>query len=100
MKYDTRGTIIGAKTDHFLLEKSRLVNVAKGERNYHIFYQLTAGIDDEEKKNLNLLSSKSYKMLNQGKTLTVSSVDDAGEFEETREAMTTLGIVKSEQVRN
>ncbi|GMH87102.1 hypothetical protein TL16_g10751 [Triparma laevis f. inornata] len=97
MKYDTRGTIIGAKTDHFLLEKSRLVNVAKGERNYHIFYQLTAGLDDEEKKNLNLLSSKSYKMLNQGKTLTVSSVDDAGEFEETHEAMTTLGIVKSEQ---
>ena len=29
MKYDESHTIIGAKTDHFLLEKSRLVNVAK-----------------------------------------------------------------------
>jgi len=97
MKYDASHTIIGAKTDHFLLEKSRLVNVARGERNYHAFYQLCAGLDEARKAELNLKPAKSYKMLNQGKTLTVSSVDDASEFAETCEAMTTLGITPEEQ---
>ena len=31
---------MGASTDHFLLEKSRLVKVDRGERGYHIFYQV------------------------------------------------------------
>jgi myosin-5 len=97
MKYDSKNTIIGAKTDHFLLEKSRLVNVAKGERNYHIFYQMASGLPEEEKAKLNLLPAKSYKMLNQGKTLTVASVDDSAEFSETCEAMKTLGITVAEQ---
>lgn len=34
------GQIIGASIENYLLEKSRIVEVGKGERNYHIFYQV------------------------------------------------------------
>lgn len=38
--YDKEYRLVGARTDHFLLEKSRLVKVDPGERGYHIFYQV------------------------------------------------------------
>ena len=85
LKYSPSLTIVGAKTDHFLLEKSRLISVTKGERNYHIFYQMLAGTPD-------LGGPSDFKMLNGGKTLTIGGVDDKEEFEHTCEAMETIGI--------
>ena len=46
LKYDKSDMVVGAKTDHFLLEKSRLIHIEEGERNYHAFYQMCAGLDD------------------------------------------------------
>lgn len=39
---------MGAWTDHFLLEKSRLVHVDPDERNYHVFYEMLRGLSTEE----------------------------------------------------
>ncbi|XWS63278.1 hypothetical protein CRYUN_Cryun06bG0081500 [Craigia yunnanensis] len=41
--FSETGKISGAKIQTFLLEKSRVVQCAEGERSYHIFYQLCAG---------------------------------------------------------
>ncbi|KAM7492624.1 hypothetical protein LguiA_035545 [Lonicera macranthoides] len=41
--FSASGKICGAKVQTFLLEKSRVVQLAHGERSYHIFYQLCAG---------------------------------------------------------
>lgn len=40
INFSHRGQIIGASIENYLLEKSRVVEVGRNERNYHIFYQV------------------------------------------------------------
>ncbi|GMH86139.1 hypothetical protein TL16_g10445 [Triparma laevis f. inornata] len=89
------GMIKGATMNHYLLEKSRVVNSTAGERNYHIFYQMCAGASAEEKRKLNLGDTKEYKILNQG-SMTVDNVDDAKDFEEVLDALKTVGATQDQ----
>lgn len=45
LEYDKNEIIKGARTRHFLLEKSRVTSHGRGERNYHIFYQMCAAFE-------------------------------------------------------
>ncbi|XP_019902495.3 unconventional myosin-XV [Esox lucius] len=60
------GVVVGTSLSKYLLEKSRIVFQAKGERNYHVFYELLEGMNDWDKQNLYLQGAETYYYLNQG----------------------------------
>lgn len=90
--YKPDGTISGATTSHFLLEKSRIVGCAESERNYHIFYQLCAGMSAAEKAELKLKNAGDYVYLNQGNCIQVPEINDKKDYKELVEAMSVVGI--------
>lgn len=67
--FTRNGVIQGAKIEQYLLEKSRIVSQNKGERNYHIFYAMLAGLSKEEKRKLELEEAGKYNYLMGGGTL-------------------------------
>ncbi|KAG7464001.1 hypothetical protein MATL_G00182640 [Megalops atlanticus] len=44
MKFTPTGAVMGAKISEYLLEKSRVIKQAMGEKNFHIFYYIYAGL--------------------------------------------------------
>eukprot|EP00775_Hariotina_reticulata_P002154 gene2154-2472_t len=80
------------------LERSRLVHLNPGERNYHIFYQLCDGASPEERRRWLLADSPSaYVYLNQSDVYHLPGVSNAKEFAHTRHAMTAIGISPEQQ---
>uniref|UniRef100_A0A3B3X167 non-specific serine/threonine protein kinase n=1 Tax=Poecilia mexicana TaxID=48701 RepID=A0A3B3X167_9TELE len=49
MKFTPTGAVIGAKISEYLLEKSRVIKQAAGEKNFHIFYYMYAGLYHQSK---------------------------------------------------
>uniref|UniRef100_A0A2K6EU53 Unconventional myosin-Vb n=1 Tax=Propithecus coquereli TaxID=379532 RepID=A0A2K6EU53_PROCO len=96
--FDKRYHIIGANMRTYLLEKSRVVFQADDERNYHIFYQLCAAANLPEFKELALTSAEDFFYTSQGGDTSIEGVDDAEDFEKTRQAFTLLGVRESHQI--
>uniref|UniRef100_A0A8B9RNS8 non-specific serine/threonine protein kinase n=1 Tax=Astyanax mexicanus TaxID=7994 RepID=A0A8B9RNS8_ASTMX len=48
MKFTPTGAVMGAKISEYLLEKSRVIKQAIGEKNFHIFYYIYAGLYHQE----------------------------------------------------
>ncbi|SPQ21690.1 f36054dd-c434-4b23-9562-195b3fc98079 [Thermothielavioides terrestris] len=95
--FDKGTNIIGAKIRTYLLERSRLVFQPLKERNYHIFYQLVAGVSDRERQELGLLPVEQFEYLNQGNTPTIDGVDDKAEFVATKQSLKTIGVSEADQ---
>ena len=62
--FNEEDKIIGANIETYLLEKVRLMRQKNGERNFHIFYLLLEGMNQEQKKKFNLTNIKDFKIIN------------------------------------
>ncbi|KAF2219669.1 P-loop containing nucleoside triphosphate hydrolase protein [Elsinoe ampelina] len=97
--FDKKTDIIGARIRTYLLERSRLVFQPLKERNYHIFYQLIAGATDAEREELGLVPVEHFEYMNQGGNAQIVGVDDAAEFQATRDSLTRIGVDVNQQAQ-
>ncbi|CAD6217608.1 unnamed protein product [Miscanthus lutarioriparius] len=97
--FSETGKMCGAKIQTFLLEKSRVVQRAQGERSYHIFYQLCSGAPPLLKKKLFLKSASDYNYLKQSNCLKIDGVDDSKKFTVLVDALDTIQISKEDQMK-
>lgn len=90
--FSPSGKISGAKIQTFLLEKSRVVQCAHGERSYHIFYQLCAGASKSLREKLNLRSVEEYRYLKHSSCFVINGVNDAERFHSIMAALNVVHI--------
>ncbi|KAG9343032.1 hypothetical protein JZ751_015250 [Albula glossodonta] len=91
------GVISGAITSQYLLEKSRIVFQAKDERNYHIFYEMVAGLPSKQRESFYLQEAETYYYLNQGGNCDIPGKSDSDDFLRLLSAMEILNFSAEDQ---
>ncbi|KDO26278.1 hypothetical protein SPRG_20600 [Saprolegnia parasitica CBS 223.65] len=96
LQFGADAKMVGAKISVYLLEKIRLSHQSLGERNFHIFYELCAGADDDLADALELGGMEDYAILSQSECYERRSVDDAAQFNLTTQAFRDMGVPDDE----
>lgn len=100
LQFTNKGCLVGAHVDTYLLEKVRLIHQGKGERNYHIFYEIFAGASQGIKRQMYLdgLHAQDFKMTSKSGVYTRrDGVQDADTYQALMDAMDTMGFTKGEK---
>ncbi|XP_073968429.1 unconventional myosin-IXb-like dachs isoform X3 [Rhodnius prolixus] len=96
----TDGALYRTKIHCYFLDQTRVIRPLNNEKNYHIFYQMLAGLTQEERAKLNLegynLHNLSY--LKCGDTRQ-DEAEDAGRFQAWKACLGVLGIPFLDVVR-
>ncbi|NXP26237.1 MYO3B protein, partial [Scytalopus superciliaris] len=93
-----KNTVQGAKLSEYLLEKSRVVQQDTGERNFHIFYYMFAGLSSEEKEIYGLLDPSLYRYIS-GRFGTQDVAQHwKHKYQEVCNALDMVGFQEQEQV--
>uniref|UniRef100_A0A8C7QVH5 Myosin IH n=1 Tax=Oncorhynchus mykiss TaxID=8022 RepID=A0A8C7QVH5_ONCMY len=91
IQFDIQGDAVGGHILGYLLEKSRVVHQNHGERNFHIFYQLVKGGEEDLLHQLGLESNcQHYSYLVQGECANVASINDKNDWKTVRNALSVI----------
>jgi myosin-1 len=97
IQFNYEGNPSGGNILNYLLEKSRIISQVSGERNFHIFYQLLQGGDEQELERLSLKRDLgSYYYLSNGNKGN-GVIDDQNAYQEVKKALTVIEFDKQEQ---
>ncbi|XP_004074969.2 unconventional myosin-Ih isoform X1 [Oryzias latipes] len=97
IQFDHQGGAVGGHILSYLLEKSRVVHQNHGERNFHIFYQLVEGGEEDLLRWLGLeRNCTKYNFLVQGGCAKVSSINDKSDWKTVRKALSIIEFSESE----
>ncbi|XP_047136669.1 unconventional myosin-Ia isoform X1 [Hydra vulgaris] len=97
LEFDFKGYPIGGVITNYLLEKSRVIQQASGERNFHIFYYLLKGGSEKLLKSLHLMRAfENYTLLNGSGCVSVATINDAIMFVDMENAMKKIGFFENE----
>ncbi|XP_043257794.1 unconventional myosin-IXAa-like isoform X1 [Colletes gigas] len=99
VNYKENGMVHGAVVQKYLLEKSRIVSQGRNERNYHVFYYLLAGANEQEKQVLHLENCDRYNYLNKSGCYGLENIDERHEFSRLKQSMEMVGFTPEKQRR-
>eukprot|EP00980_Cylindrotheca_fusiformis_P027950 scaffold22574_cov125-Cylindrotheca_fusiformis.AAC.3 len=98
--FSPSGTLLSASIQTYLLEKVRLITQAPGERNYHVFYELLAGVSQKDRQLLKIanVTARDFRMTAASGTFDRrDGVDDRETYQDLRMALDTVGFSVDEQ---
>jgi len=94
--FNDKAEPVGGQTSNFLLEKTRVTFQGRGERNFHIFYQLFTA-DSQTLQHFYLTQPEDFNYTSQSGTMYVDGMDDARTFNEVQQAMSTINMDENEK---
>lgn len=100
IQFHKSGCLMGASINTYLLEKVRLIRQTEGERNYHIFYEMLAGLQRKEKREFGLdgLGVSDFRITSCSGTVDRrDGVKDHETYRDLYNAMQTVGFTTDEQ---
>lgn len=96
----TDGALYRTKIHCYFLDQTRVIRPLPNEKNYHIFYQMLAGLNRDERAKLNLegYSPANLRYL-QGGDIHQDEQEDAARFQAWKACLGILGIPFLDVVR-